>query len=176
MVGVSRVVQMTLVATLGFAGLAMADEQMTPLAVSGNWVALAHQPSMIGPADVCLVAEATGGVALRASGGGIQLRIVNEKWSLPANVKGDIAMSVGNWKTTFEIDDNTNDMINAEVPPEIVDPMFAAMDKAASMSLAVGNAKPLLVSLSGSTRATNAFRTCAGLKGNVTSPGSNPFQ
>jgi hypothetical protein len=85
-------------------------------------------------------------------------------------------MTVGNWTQVFPIDDNTNNMVNAEVPQDSIGRMFAATDKSVSMSVVIGHAKPMLVSLSGSTRATNAFRTYAGIEGNVASPGSDPFQ
>jgi hypothetical protein len=104
------------------------------------------------------------------------VRVTNDSWTLPANVEGNIAISVGDWKAIFDIDDNTDTMVNAEVPAEVVVPMFAAMDKAGSMSITVGKAKPFPVSLSGSTRATNALRTCAGITGNARTPGSNPFE
>jgi hypothetical protein len=163
---------MVLIATVMVTGLARADEQLTPLAISGSWAALAHQSSVIAPPDVCVVFDATSGVALHADVGGIQLRIANRDWSLPTGVIGTIVISVGGWSHSFEIDANTN----AEVPQDVIGPMFDAMDKSISMSVVVGKAKPIPVSLSGSTRATNAFRTCAGIKGNVASPGSNPFQ
>jgi hypothetical protein len=149
---------------------------LTPLAISGSWAALAHQSSIVAPPDVCVVFDVTSGVALHADIGGIQLRVANSDWSLPAGVAGTIVISVGNWSHSFLIDDNTDNMVNAEVPQDIIGPMFDAMDKSSGMSVVVGQAKPMLVSLSGSTRATNAFRTCAGIKGNVASPGSNPFQ
>ena len=42
--------------------------------------------------------------------------------------------------------------------------------------LTLGKAKPLNVSLVGSTKAATAFKTCAGVKGGSSDPGSNPFQ
>jgi hypothetical protein len=50
------------------------------------------------------------------------------------------------------------------------------MGKSASMAATIGKAKPKTSSLSGSTKVTNAFRTCAGIHSNAASPGSNPFQ
>lgn len=157
-------------------GPSLANEEMVPLAVSGTWIAMAHQPSMTAQPDVCVAAERVTGFALRASAEGIQLRLVNPSWSLPASVQGDVTIAVGDWKHSFSIDDNTSTMVNAEVAPDLAIAMFAAMDKARDMLVTVGHAKPTTVSLSGSTRATNAFRTCADLPGNVKSPGSNPFE
>ncbi len=50
------------------------------------------------------------------------------------------------------------------------------MDNSAIMTVTVGKAKPLAVSLVGSTRVTNAFRTCAGINSNAKTPGGNPFE
>jgi hypothetical protein len=162
---------------VGTALPASADEQMVPLAQSGQWITYAHQASITQRADVCVTANAVRGVGFRADADGIQIRVSNEQWSLPAGVQGSVAISVGSdWTGTFDIDDNTNVMVNAEIDRTAVAAMFAAMDKNSSMAVTVGKAKPLIVSLVGSTRATNAFRTCAGLEGNSPSPGSNPFE
>jgi hypothetical protein len=50
------------------------------------------------------------------------------------------------------------------------------MAKAASLKLTIGKDAPISVSLDGSTKALNAFRTCAGIGGGGTGGGSNPFQ
>ncbi len=156
--------------------IACADEQMVPLVVSGDWVTLAHRASMLARPDVCVVFNTTSGVALRAAAEGLQLRVTNSNWSLPTGVQGSITISVGEWKTTLEIDDNTDTMVNAEMPNLVALPLFSAMDKAGNMSVAVGKAKPFPVSLVGSTRATNAFRTCAGIESSAKTPGANPFE
>jgi hypothetical protein len=120
---------------------ACADEQMVPLAVSGDWMTMAHRESMIARPDVCVVLNGPSGFALRADSDGVQVRVSNEHWSLPANVEGSIAIGVGDWKAEFDIDDNTDNMVNAEVPADIIAPMFAAMDKADSMSITAVRSK-----------------------------------
>jgi hypothetical protein len=152
-----------------------ADELMRPLAVSGGWIVTAHQPSMLAPPDVCVLFNPESGVALRAENDGLQFRATNKSWSLPVGVQGNIVVTVGEWNTTLEIDDNTDDMVNAELSEAVSTPMFDAMDKGSSMSVKIGKSKQFMVSLTGSTRATNAFKTCAGIKGG-TKPGSNPFE
>jgi hypothetical protein len=154
----------------------VADEQMVPLAVSGDWVAAAHQTSMTAAPDVCIVMNQESGVAFRAAIEGIEFRVANSTWSLPSNVQGSIFVAVGQWNATLQIVDNTDTMVGAEVDADTITPMFNAMDKATSMSVTVGKARPFSVSLAGSTRATNAFRTCAHIEGPVKAPGSNPFQ
>jgi hypothetical protein len=175
MVGAPRIA-LAVVLYSALLGVAHSDEQMLPIAISGDWAAFAHHTSMIASADVCMVFNIRSGFALRADKDGMQLRIGNAKWSLPAGVEGNVTVNVGVWKTTLNIGGNTDVVVSAEVPYDIIAPMFAAMDNASTMSIEVGKAKPFLVSLSGSTMATNAFRTCAGIRGNARTPGANPFQ
>jgi hypothetical protein len=159
-----------------FALPAFADEMVVPLAQSGEWMTSAHKASITARPDMCLTFSLNSGVAFRADANGDQIRVVDPKWSLPADVEGNVTISVGSWKGTFKIDDNTDTMVNAEIEKDDIIAMFVAMDTNASMSVTVGKAKPFVVSLVGSTKSTNAFRTCAGLKSNSPTPGSNPFQ
>ena len=175
MAGVPRIA-LAVVLYSALHGVAYSDEQMLPIAISGDWAAFAHHTSMIASADVCMVGNLRSGFGLRADNDGVQLRVANAKWSLPAGVEGNVTVNVGDWKTTLNIGANTDVMVSAEVPYDMIAPMFAAMDNSSSMSIGVGKAKPFVVSLSGSTVTTNAFRTCAGIRGNARSPGANPFQ
>jgi hypothetical protein len=155
---------------------ASADEMMRPLAESGEWLATAHYASMTSPPDVCLAINSAHGFAFRVDESSIQIRIINQNWSLPVGVQGNIDVTVGSWTHDFLIEDNSDTSVSADVPPDVLNDMFDKMDHASSMSVTAGKALPFVVSLLGSTRVTNAFRTCAGLKGNAPSPGSNPFQ
>jgi len=110
------------------------------------------------------VANSAQGVAFRADENTVQLRVMDSRWSLPSNVEGSVSITIGVWSQFFEIDDNTSDSVNAEVAADVLTDLFAQMDKATSMSVTVGKAKPFQVSLAGSTKATNAFLTCAGIK------------
>jgi len=93
-------------------GTARADEQMVPLTESGDWAAFAHHVSMTAPPDVCM-AMTEQGLLFRADTEGVELRMINKKWSLPADVHGAISVSVGAWKQTFEINYNTSNMVSA---------------------------------------------------------------
>ena len=153
-----------------------ADEQMVPLAISGNWAALEHRDSLTAPPDVCLVINAPEGLAFRASLDGKEVRVVNSKWSLPSNVTGSIQIKVGSVLKSFDIGSNTDTMVGASVSDEDMIEVFNAMDQSQTLTLTAGKSKPQNVSLSGSSRATNAFRTCAGLNSNDKKAGENPFQ
>ncbi len=155
---------------------AQAEESLVPTAESGDWVALEHRESMTDRADVCLALNIPTGVAFRSDGTSVQIRVMNKSWSLPVSVRGALIVSVSEWKQSFDINDNTANMVNAEVPEEAATALFLKMDHASTMHVTAGTARPIDVSLSGSTRVTNAFRTCAGIDGNASSPGSNPFQ
>jgi hypothetical protein len=154
---------------------ALADEQIRPLAISGDWAAAAHAASMTAPPDVCLATNIASGFTVRSDEDGLQIRVTNRSWSLPANVTGIVEVDVGNFHKTFEIDDNTDNMVNAELPHDDAIALFSAMDNASSMSVTAGSGKPTTISLAGSTKATNAFRTCAGLNSAGSGGGSNPF-
>jgi hypothetical protein len=116
------------------------------------------------------------GFTFRADRDSVEVRVVNSAWSLPSDVQGTITVTVPGWHATFDITSNTSDMVSATIEQADLLPMFAAMDKAAAMTVAVGKAPPLTISLAGSTRVTDAFRTCAGINSNSKTPGGNPFQ
>jgi len=155
---------------------AWADEQLRPLAASGAWVAMAHQSSMTAAPDVCMAVNTNANVGLRADSDGVEFRIADNKWSLPAHVSGSIAITIGTWNTNVEIDANTDQSVEAIMPEDVLLAMFVAMDKATTMSVVVGKSKSRIVSLVGSSKATNAFRTCAGIHSSNEAAGENPFK
>jgi hypothetical protein len=155
---------------------ALADEQFVPLAESGDWVAMEHRPSMLDPPDVCLAANTKATVLLRDDGTTLEIRSTNQSWSLPNGVKGNLAIAVNNNSYSFDIDYNTDSMVSATVDPNKVSLLLDDMAKAASLKLTIGKDAPISVSLDGSTKALNAFRTCAGIGGGGSGGGSNPFQ
>ena len=163
-------------ATASIWNVAVADERLVPLAISGNWIAMAHRQSITSRADVCMVANMKSGFAIRVDETTKQIRVIDDHWSLPSGATGTVTITIGDWHQVFDIDDNTSDSVNAEIDPDVLTDMLNWMDKATSMSVTVGKAKPFLVPLAGSTRATNAFMTCAGIKGHVGTPGSNPLE
>jgi hypothetical protein len=173
--GIGLVIAAT-VAALSVPQIAKADEQMMPLAISGEWAAVAHHASMTEPPDVCLVMNLKAGFAIRSDGETVQIRVSNDSWSLPTSVHGAIAVAVGNVKLSFDINDNTNTMVNADMEPSEYQPLFDGMDAASSMLVTVGKAAPFSVSLVGSSKATNAFKTCARISGGSSKGGQNPFE
>jgi len=156
--------------------LANADDHLMPIAQSGDWIAMAHKVSLTAPPDVCIAFNLSAGIALRADGNTIQLRVIDGKWSLPVSVQGSVLISIGDWKLPLEINDNTSDSISAALKPMEIFALLATMDKATTMTVTAGKAKPIPVSLTGSAKVANAFRTCAGIEGGSGKGGENPFK
>ncbi len=154
----------------------LADEQIVPIAESGDWVAMEHRPSMMDPPDVCLAANTEATVLLRDDGTTLEVRSSNKSWSLPDGVQGNFAIAVNNNSYSFNIDYNTDSMVSATVDADKVSALLDDMAKAASLKLTIGKDAPISVSLDGSTKALNAFRTCAGIGGGGSGGGANPFQ
>jgi hypothetical protein len=155
---------------------AFADEQLVPLVENGNWIAMEHRPSMTDPPDVCVAANPSSGLGIRSDGTTVQVRYSDTSWSLPDGVKGSIGIAVDGATYSFDIDDNTDTMVNAEIDTDKVQSMLDEMGKAGSMAITVGKAKPVTISLAGSMKVLNAFRTCAGIGGGSAGGGGNPFQ
>jgi hypothetical protein len=72
-------------------------------------------------------------------------------------VTGSLKIDVGAYHHEFDISGNTAALVSAVADHDELLLLFAAMDNAGSMSVTAGSAKPLVVSLAGSTKATNAF-------------------
>jgi hypothetical protein len=157
------------------AGAAWAEESTQTIASSGTWFAIAHRPSAMSAPDLCGVADMPSGFVFRTDVGGSTFRIKNEKWSLPSDIEGSVQVSIGDWSHSWTVTANTSSMVEMVIlPSEIVD-MIDRMDKASSMTIVVGKDR-VTSSLVGSTVVTNAYRTCAGLKGSTALPGANPFR
>jgi hypothetical protein len=155
---------------------AVADERLVPLAQSGDWIAVSHKASITAPPDVCIAFNQRAGIAFRSDGNTFEFRVINDKWSLPASVEGSVVIVIGDWKLTLDISDNTDNSISADVEPAEVLTLLAAMDKASTMTVTAGKAKPIVASLTGSSKVANAFRTCAGIEGSSGKGGENPFK
>ena len=161
---------------LAGAAPATAQERLVPLVVSGSWAAMVYTANPIGPPEVCMAINLTAGIAFRTDRSGTQIRIVNEKWSLPTNAQGTFTVKIGDMSENYIIDANTSTMVSADIGLFPAAILLGHMDKAAQMTVTVGNDKPFIVSLAGSTRATNAYRTCAGMPSADAGPGTNPFR
>lgn len=161
---------------VGLTALAHADEQTQVTAQSGNWAAMTHSPSETSPPDLCVAFNPISKVGLRSDGTTTSIRIINESWSLPTNVQGTIIIAAGSVTQSLDITSNSNDWAEANIDPAAVQPLLDTMAKETVMSITVGKAKPLEVSLAGSTVVLNAFRTCANIGGSAPGGGANPFQ
>ena len=153
-----------------------AQERLMPLAMGGNWMAAAYRESLTSPPSVCVVSSISPKFILRSGWQGLEMRIADDSWSLPTNVEGKIQVRVGDLVLNAEVTNNTDTMISAEISEDDLKRLVAAMDKASTLSFTVGNARTRQVSLNGSSRATNAFLNCAGVRANNSPQGQNPFR
>jgi hypothetical protein len=76
----------------------------------------------------------------------------------------------------LDVSYNTADRVDAAISRTQLTDMIAAMDKAPTMTVAIGHGVPFVVSLAGSTKVTHAFLTCSGIKGGPASAANNPFE
>lgn len=155
---------------------ARADEQFTPLAVSGNWAAFVHRESMEDPPDFCGAGDTSDGLLFRADNNDIEIRYINNAWSLPADVTGNLKLAVDQNSYVLPITDNTNTMVIATITQDQLEKIVADMNKASSMQLTPGSGQPVTISLAGSNTAITAFLTCAGIAQPGNTGGANPFQ
>jgi hypothetical protein len=153
-----------------------ADEITRVLAESGGWVAYSHAPSAIALEDVCVAIDATSKLAFRTGHDGNSIRLINDSWSLPADAAGAMSIVAGDYSEMHPARGVGSTMIESTVSRAQLLALLDAMDKSATMKVTIGKETPVIVSLAGSTRATNAYRTCAGLKGSSALPGANPFR
>lgn len=154
---------------------ARADEQIRPLVITGDWMAAEHAVSMTEAPDLCIAGNNREGLLFRAASTSLELRIVDEAWSLPTEVQGKVGVQVGAKSYDFTITSNTSQMVSADMEPAVALDLFHVMDNNAEMTITAGHSKARHVSLHGSTKAMNAFRTCAGLHSSGVGGGDNPF-
>jgi len=154
------------------------NEQIRPLAISGDWIALSHSDSMLAPPDMCLAVQRGESLSfvIRADEDDIEIRLLDTHWSLPSGVSGDIQVNIDNDTYDLTITDNTSNMVIFTISKKTLQSMIAAMNKAASMAVKPGDAAPHVVSLNGSNKVTTAFLTCAGIHAKGEGAGSDPFK
>jgi hypothetical protein len=164
-------------ASVAGAATAHAEEMLIPTVDSGNWMAAVHKRDLNSRPDACLVmGSGPTRMLFRADSSELFLRLINPKWSLPTGVTGSISITVGSYSWSGDIHGNTSDMVDIPIAVDDLKALFVAMDKAAALQLTVGKSAASTVSLNGSSKATNAFLTCAGIKGGNASGGDNPFR
>lgn len=170
------VVAVLSVSVIGTAG---ADEGFYPLVRSGTWSALAHHTSSIAAPDTCGVsghAAESQSFILRVDEVTKEMRVSDEAWALPPDVRGTVKISIDRWNKEFDVRSGTSPtMLTALLSTDELLDLVAAMDNGSIMKLEIGKTT-MNVSLSGSTRATNAFMSCANLKSSTKpTSDSNPF-
>jgi hypothetical protein len=155
---------------------ALADEQLTPIASGGTWLAIQHSDSITDPPDVCLAVDEQTHFAMRYDQNDIEFRLSNESWTLPANITGTLELDVNGSKYPLPVSFNTSTMISAIVSQDLLLSVIGDMQKTYSMAVIAGHAAPLPINLAGSAPVLNAFLTCADIpEPNNSGAGNNPF-
>ena len=155
---------------------ARADESMTPLAESGDWVALAHREDLSSPPDFCVAMNAVEHFMLRSDQNDLEVRYSDHSWSLPADVIGDLKLAINGTSYVLPITANTNITVSATVSQDQLEQIVEDMNKATSISVTAGSARAAQISLTGSNPVVTAFLTCAGINQPGNTGGANPFQ
>lgn len=161
-------------------GTARSDEQATPQTVSGDWHAIAYSLSTSAPPSMCEAMNVAAGFGFRRDTLGLRIYMVDKRWSLPPNVEGRIDVAIGRYQQVFFITENDATSVSAIVQAARLNELFSVMDNSDIMIVTAGNAKPISMSLVGSSRVTHAFRTCTGISDSkqvpgFSAPGYNPF-
>jgi len=145
------------------ASAAFADEQVTPIAEGGDWIAVQHTASMTDPPDVCGAIDTAANLIIRLDSSDIEFRLSNDSWALPANVTGTLELDVAGDKYPLAISDNTNTRVDAVVTNDQLLAIIGDMNKATTMTAIAGRADPVQVNLIGSGPVLTAFLTCGGI-------------
>lgn len=157
---------------------ALANPDTEVSVVSGNWMSVRSTDET--GSRICIGASLPV-LGFRASPQGLEIRVTNDAWSMSADVNGDVLFKVGDVTKTISMSPVSGSTLTGLVQSADLAALLDAMDKAPVMRISVGKAKPIAVSLSGSTRAMNDFRTCSSVRGygdlgGKAVAGGNPFQ
>ena len=146
---------------------------------SGDWLAVSFHdgPSTI----VCAAGREDHKLAFRADKSDLEIRSEDASWSLPATAEGDMTLTAGTFSSTFHVRAMDAQTLTVIVGVDAIVPLFDAMDKASSLSMRFGDKRASKISLTGSTKIINSFRTCAGTSGfanlgSSTVASATPFQ
>lgn len=164
-------------AAVSVAGHACASGQITPITLDGDWAAFEHSPSMTDSPDLCIAMNANAGFFIRIDDSGdIEFRLTNDSWSLPTGVTGELKFAVNSHNYSFDITDNTSNMVSADISQAQLMPVVTDMEEADSMQIIAGSSAPVSVSLDGSNQVLTALLTCSGISApSSNTGGENPF-
>ncbi|MBY4639645.1 hypothetical protein K6L44_06470 [Gluconacetobacter entanii] len=127
---------------------------------SGNWVALHHSPDQGVRTDICLAASGDEGLLFRADAHQLEIRTGNPQWSMTVGQQGEMTVNIGAYSHTFQMIAEGASMLTTLVQPEDMKALLDAMDNAGQVTLKYGQKTTRVVSLAGSTKALNQFRSC----------------
>ncbi len=154
----------------------LANETMRSLAMSGDWGAMVDRPTELAPPDVCMAINPRAHFLLRQGDDQFELRVADETWSLPAHATGKLRVQSGAYDKSFDSEVLDATLVGATIDTDLIPALLDALSGGDYAMVTVGKEAPRKVSLSGTSKVLNAFRTCAGIAGSSAGGGSNPFK
>ncbi|GBR31791.1 hypothetical protein AA11826_0843 [Komagataeibacter oboediens DSM 11826] len=156
------------------------DLAIIPDVEAGNWIALHHSPDQGVSTDICMAASADQGLLFRGDAHQLEIRTGNPQWSMTAGQRGEMTVTVGNYSHTFEMIAEGASMLTTIAQPDDMKALFDALDSASQATLKYGQKTTRIVSLYGSTKALNQFRSCVASNGfadlgNAAGGNASPF-
>lgn len=136
------------------------DLSVLPDVESGNWAAIHHSPDQGVHTDICLAMSEDQALVFRGDANDLEIRSSNPQWSMSAGQQGEVNITVGNYSHDFKMTAAGASLLVAIVPPDEMKLLFDAMDNAGQAVIRYGQKTTRAVSLLGSTKALNQFRSC----------------
>ena len=143
--------------------VAQADDRPEINVTSGAWMSGDLIDGV--EVDVCLAIGSQGKLAFRADKDTLEVRTSNENWSLAADSTGDMTVTAGSFSHTYSMHTMDSTHLTGVVEASDLTPLLDAMNKAPIATLTFNKKNATTVSLSGSTKALNDWRTCVGSHG-----------
>lgn len=147
---------------------------------SGNWSALHHSPDQGVHTDICLAMSSGGALVFRGDANDLEIRSGNAQWSMSAGQQGEMNITIGNYSHDFKMTAAGASMLAVVVTPDEMKPLLDAMDSAGQAVIKYGQKTTRVVSLLGSTKVLNQFRSCVATSGfadlgNAAGANASPF-
>ena len=142
---------------------AFADDEPQITEQNGSWVAVSYVDGTV--TDVCVASSLGGKLGFRSDKETVEIRSANPEWSLGTNTTGTMTITAGKYSQDFAMNALNGTTLTTVVPASDLIPLLDAFDTASSASITFGKKTKDIVSLSGSTKILNTWRTCTGANG-----------
>ena len=142
---------------------ALGDDEPQMTAQSGDWAAISYVDGTV--TDVCAATALGGKLLFRSDRSTVEIRSMNSQWSLGTDTTGVMTIKAGTYSHDFGMNAMNGTTLTSVVPPGDLSPLLDAFDKASTASINFGGKTTEVISLVGSTKVLNEWRTCTGANG-----------